>query len=263
MIDASAEVEKTLTTALQRTKTGDCPTRLAAAIEHAVFPGGARIRPQLCLAIAGACGSDRPRIALAAATTIELLHCASLVHDDLPCFDNAPLRRGKPSVHAAYGERIAVLTGDALIIAAMQTLADCIAETPRRAADLFKIICPGAGIPTGLVAGQARECEPRVGLRDYQSAGSGALIVAASMAGAAAAGCPAEPWRELGLRLGQAHVTAASLQRDPLATTEKLKYLVGRAVDAIPACPRAAELRLLIILEARQYMSATPTRRVA
>jgi geranylgeranyl diphosphate synthase type II len=55
-----------------------------------VFPGGARIRPQLCLAVANACGDDDPTLADAAAVAIELLHCASLVHDDLPCFDDAP-----------------------------------------------------------------------------------------------------------------------------------------------------------------------------
>ena len=54
---------------------------------------------------------------------IELLHCASLVHDDLPCFDDAPIRRGKPSVHRAFGERLAVLAGDALIVLAFETLA--------------------------------------------------------------------------------------------------------------------------------------------
>ena len=54
---------------------------------------------------------------------IELMHCASLVHDDLPCFDDAALRRGKPFVHKTFDERIAVLTGDALIVLAFQTLA--------------------------------------------------------------------------------------------------------------------------------------------
>ena len=59
------------------------------------FPRGARIRPRLCLAVAGACGDDDPASAEAAAAAIELLHCASLVHDDLPCFDDAdPPRQG-------------------------------------------------------------------------------------------------------------------------------------------------------------------------
>ena len=87
------------------------------------FPGGARIRPRLCLAVAQACGEDQPAVTDAAAAAIELLHCASLVHDDLPCFDDAPIRRGKPSVHRAFGEQLAVLAGDALIVLAFETLA--------------------------------------------------------------------------------------------------------------------------------------------
>jgi hypothetical protein len=95
-----------------------CPRTLAAALTHAVFPGGARVRPKLCLAVALANDCDAPALAAAAAASVELLHCASLVHDDLPCFDNAAERRGVPSVHALFGEPIACSTGDALIVAA-------------------------------------------------------------------------------------------------------------------------------------------------
>ena len=95
----------------------------AAAMRHAVFPRGARIRPRLCLAVAAACGEDAPGVTDAAAAAIELLHCASLVHDDLPCFDDADTRRGRPRVHRAFGEPLAVLAGDALIVLAFQTLA--------------------------------------------------------------------------------------------------------------------------------------------
>ena len=62
-------------------------------MRYAVFPRGARIRPRLCLAVAAACGDDDPALSDAAAASIELLHCASLVHDDLPCFDDADTRR--------------------------------------------------------------------------------------------------------------------------------------------------------------------------
>ena len=102
--------------------TAQCPPLLAQALNYAVFPGGARVRPKLCKAVALANNSSDVGLANAAATAVELLHCASLVHDDLPCFDDATQRRGKPSVHAKFGERIAVLTGDALIVAAFQTL---------------------------------------------------------------------------------------------------------------------------------------------
>jgi geranylgeranyl diphosphate synthase type II len=125
-------IEQALEAAVTPCEIRGAPPRLAAALRHAVFPGGARVRPQLCLAVAAACGNDRPALAEAAAVAIELLHCASLVHDDLPCFDDAPLRRGLPSVHAKYGERIAVLAGDALIVRAFDVLAAAAAEETRR-----------------------------------------------------------------------------------------------------------------------------------
>jgi hypothetical protein len=123
MQDPLLDCEADIRDYLAEHTTTQCPPLLAQAMEYAVFPGGARVRPQLCMAVALANNSsDRP-LAAAAATAVEFLHCASLVHDDLPCFDDATERRGKPSVHAKFGERIAVLTGDALIVAAFQTLA--------------------------------------------------------------------------------------------------------------------------------------------
>ena len=80
---------------------GDAPSKLRAALDHAVFPGGARIRPTILVSVARACGDDRPHLTDAAAAALELIHCASLVHDDLPCFDDADIRRGKPTVHRA------------------------------------------------------------------------------------------------------------------------------------------------------------------
>src|SRR3954470_2416047 len=115
-MDAATRIELALTVAVTRAEAPGCPPRLGAALRHAVFPRGARIRPRLCLAVAAACGDDDPTAAdaAAAAAAVDLLHCASLVHADLPCFDDAPTRRGKPSVHRTFGEPLAVLAGDAL-----------------------------------------------------------------------------------------------------------------------------------------------------
>ncbi|MEE7477910.1 polyprenyl synthetase family protein, partial [Methylobacterium hispanicum] len=122
-MDPGRRIETALEVAVSSAEAPGAPPLLAEAIRYAVFPGGHRIRPRLCLAVARACGDDDPEAADAAAVAIELLHCASLVHDDLPCFDDAPLRRGKPAVHVAYGPALAVLTGDALIVAAFEALA--------------------------------------------------------------------------------------------------------------------------------------------
>ena len=87
--------EKVLEAALSRAADDQCPPKLAEALRYSVFPGGARVRPQLCLAVAGAnLGSD-PMLASTAGAAIELLPCASLVHDDLPAMDNDKYRRGK------------------------------------------------------------------------------------------------------------------------------------------------------------------------
>ena len=179
-------IEQSLAVAIACGEAEGCPPKLAGAIRHAVFPGGARIRPQLCLAVAQACGDDDPALSDAAATAIELLHCASLVHDDLPCFDDATTRRGRASVHFAFGESLAVLAGDALIVRAFQTLGAAASRSPLRLPALLSTIASSTGMPHGIVAGQAWECEPRVLLSDYQRAKTGSLFSAATIAGAQA-----------------------------------------------------------------------------
>jgi geranylgeranyl diphosphate synthase type II len=277
-------IEQTLATAISSGESPDCPPKLAGAIRHAVFPGGARIRPQLCLAVAQACGDDDPQLSEAAASAIELLHCASLVHDDLPCFDDSPLRRGRASVHYAYGESLAVLAGDALIVLAFQTLAVHAARAPLRLAPLIATIAGGVGMPVGIVAGQAWECEPRVSLAKYQRAKTGALFAAATMAGAQAAGAPAAPWRALGECLGEAYQAADDIRdvagdprvlgkpigRDvallrPSSASElgldgaiaHFDLLVRHAIAAVPDCPGAEQLRALVRMEAERLVPQT------
>lgn len=266
-------IEQALDRAVALAQGPGAPPLLASALRYAVFPAGHRIRPQLCLAVAGACGDADPESADAAAAAIELLHCASLVHDDLPCFDDSALRRGKASVHAEYGAPIAVLTGDALIVHAFATLGPVAARDPARMATLLGIVTEAVGSPGGIVAGQAWECEVAVPLADYQRAKTGALFVAATRAGAASAGVAAEPWRMLGDKLGEAYQVADDL-RDVLCDSDelgkpigqdavrlrpnaaaqlgvggakaRLEELVRAAVESIPDCPGAMELRALI-----------------
>lgn len=257
------------------------PRGLAAAVRHAVFPGGARVRPKLCLAVAMACGDAYPRLADAAAASIELLHCASLVHDDLPCFDDAATRRGRPSVHAAYGERLAVLAGDALIVRAFQTLALAGALAPAHLVPVMTIIGDAVGMPFGIVAGQAWECERIVDLETYQRGKTGSLFSAATAAGAAAAGGDGLAWRRLGDCIGEAYQVADDIRdvagdavelgkptgRDaalgrPSAVAElgltgalaRFEQLVCDALDAIPDSPGRRALAALIVAEARRLL---------
>jgi geranylgeranyl diphosphate synthase type II len=290
-MDATQRIEQALANALECWETnGIDPPRLAAAMRHAVFPGGARIRPRLCLAIAAASGDPDPDVTEAAAAAIELMHCASLVHDDLPCFDNARTRRGLPSVHAAFGERIAVLTGDALIVLAFETIAKGAAHQPERMLALLLTLSRGVGAPHGIVAGQAWECEPNVDLRVYQRAKTGSLFVAAVTAGAQAAGGNPIPWQALGERLGEAYQVADDI-RDVVATAEALgkpvhqdeelgrpnavdqlgldaalerfDSLVAKASAAIPRCAGAPMLRQLIRAEAQRLIPEEFQRRAA
>jgi len=220
-------IDQAVARALQSAEARGAPPRLAAAIRHAVLPGGARIRPQLALAVAAACGDDAPALADGAAAALELMHCASLVHDDLPCFDDALLRRGRPSVVAAYGERCAVLAGDALIVMAFEALAVGAAQAPSRLPALMAVLAARVGMPRGIVAGQGWECEDWVALPDYQRAKTGSLFAAATEMGAMAAGADAAPWRAFGECLGEAYQIADDI-RDVAADEQTIGKPVGR-----------------------------------
>lgn len=93
------------------------PDKLFEAMEYSLSSGGKRLRPALCLAAADSCGCRRAD-ALPMALGLEMFHSASLIHDDLPCMDDDDLRRGRPSSHKMFGEAMAVLAGDSLLIEA-------------------------------------------------------------------------------------------------------------------------------------------------
>lgn len=213
------------------------PPRLRAAMHHAVFPAGGRLRPRLVLRTAEACGNEDPRAAVAAAIAIELLHCASLVHDDLPCFDNAAVRRGLPSVHAKFGEALAVLTGDALIVAAFDALCLGCGQRGERLGPLVATLSTGVGAVRGLVAGQAWESEACADLRRYHRTKTGALFEACVAAGAIAGGGSPSAWRLLGRRLGEAYQVADDIS-DFVGTPNALGKPVGQ--DALLGRPSAA-----------------------
>jgi geranylgeranyl diphosphate synthase type II len=278
---AGTRIEAALEAALDRGESGVAPPKLAGALRHAVFPGGARLRPHLTLAVAQACGDDAPELTDSAAVAVELLHCASLAHDDLPCFDDATLRRGRPSVHAAFSEPVAVLAGDALIVMAFDGVARAGALRPDRLAPLILAITRAVGMPAGIVAGQAWESEPDPPVEAYHRAKTGALFVAAVTCGAIAAGADPLPWRALGDHLGAAYQVAddlldavsdagdaeagggkptgrdAVLGRPNLVAQiglagayARLEALVAQAAAAVPDCDGAESLRGLVRAQA-------------
>ncbi|TFG45061.1 MAG: hypothetical protein E4H41_06065 [Gemmatimonadales bacterium] len=258
-----ARVESALRVALGRLTAAGCPPKLALALRDALFPAGHRLRPTLCHAVADALGEDEPQLLDATAVALEMLHCASLIQDDLPAFDDARERRGRPALHAAHGEALAILASDALILGAINSVAMVAHLRPERTGRLIALLSAAAGAPRGLVAGQAWESEPQIDLGRYHEAKTGALFEASTMAAALACGHEPEPWRALGHHLGLAYQTAddlkdatgpdeedATLGR-PNAALElgheharaRLKRQSRLAMRAIPAVNGAARLR--------------------
>ncbi|WP_299786648.1 polyprenyl synthetase family protein [uncultured Marivita sp.] len=266
---------------------GTAPAKLSDALHYACTPGGARIRPTILMSVAMACGDDSPKVADAAAAALELIHCASLVHDDLPCFDDADLRRGKPSVHRAYSEPLAVLTGDSLIILAFEVLALAAEHSPDRAIRLIRALSRQSGMPHGICAGQGWESEAKIDLSAYHKSKTGALFIAATQMGAIAAGQDEEPWYELGARIGEAFQVADDL-RDALYDSEVLGKPVGQddlhgrpnavtvlgvdgaqsrlrdilsgAISSIPSCPGEAQLAEMVRMQAERLTPVLETR---
>jgi farnesyl diphosphate synthase len=142
---------------------GDSRDRLYEAMRHAAIGGGKRLRPLLTIAASRLFAIDLVR-ALRAGCAIEAIHVYSLIHDDLPCMDDDDLRRGKPTLHKAFGEAEAVLAGDSLHALAFEILAHpATHEDPWVRSDLALELAKAAG-PAGMAGGQmmdlASEGEP-------------------------------------------------------------------------------------------------------
>ncbi|MEW6082612.1 MAG: polyprenyl synthetase family protein [Bacillota bacterium] len=177
-----------------------CPDALLAAMRHALMGGGKRLRPVLCLASSEACGVKAAAV-LPAALSLEMVHAYSLVHDDLPCMDNAEIRRGLPTVHKAYGEATAVLAGDALLTLAFEVLSEKAREAKGAWPGIILELARAAGC-TGIIAGQVADATPcpvsREFLLEVHRKKTGALFQAAARMGAMAAGASPETLSLLG-----------------------------------------------------------------
>ena len=219
LAERRAMVEAALERALE--PASEVPPRLHEAMRYAVFSGGKRVRPVLSLMACEAAGGA-PERALPFACALELIHTYSLVHDDLPAMDDDELRRGRPTVHVAFDEALAILAGDALLTEAFR-LAAAGALTaglePARALGVVAAIAVAAGAG-GMVGGQVADLEAEGIVADEALVASihrrktAALIAAAIEAGAVAGGASDDDLRALnayGAALGLAFQVADDL----------------------------------------------------
>ena len=164
-------------------------------MRHGVLNGGKRMRPLLVYATGNAFGADDDALDTAAAA-VELIHCYSLVHDDLPAMDDDTLRRGQPTVHVAFDEATAILAGDALQSLAFEVLADASLSAEQRVAMLAELA--RASGASGMCGGQALDIdasgsgiEQAIDIQQLErlhALKTGALLRAAVRLGAIAAG---------------------------------------------------------------------------
>ncbi|MBP8020004.1 MAG: polyprenyl synthetase family protein [Agitococcus sp.] len=168
-------------------------SHLSTAMRYAVLNGGKRVRPALAYASCLACGGTLAN-ADSAAGAVELVHCYSLVHDDLPCMDDDDLRRGLPTCHKAFDEATALLAGDTLQALAFVALTGSDLDNTQKARQVQQLASASANMAVGQaldLAGEGQQLS-LVELERIHHHKTGALIRASVLMGAIAAGCDDE-----------------------------------------------------------------------
>jgi farnesyl diphosphate synthase len=242
------------------------PARLRDAMAYAVLGGGKRLRPLLVVESAGLFGVDF-HYALNAGIAFELLHCYSLVHDDLPAMDNDDTRRGKPTVHKAFDEATAILAGDALQTLAFDVLTrETTHSDPAVRTALVRCLAAASGIG-GMAGGQMLDLEAEGRFSDdktpppltieeierLQRMKTGALLSACCRAGGILGKADSDAQRALD-RFGRAIGFAFQLA-DDLLDVEGSAEEVGKAVGKDAALNKATLVSTLGPLAARRKLN--------
>ena len=251
--DTAREVEETLDAILP--SEGGHEARLFDAMRYATLGGGKRFRPFL-VAQSAALFSVSRSSALRVAAAIELVHCYSLVHDDLPAMDDDDLRRGRPTAHIQFDDATAILAGDALLTLAFEVLADRRThESGGVRADLVAALAMAAGA-RGMVGGQILDLAAETteldigGITRLQRLKTGALIAFSCEAGAILGRASAEPREAL---RGYAHDLGLTFQiADDLLDVEGTIEETGKAVGKDAAAGKATFVSILGIERARE-----------
>ncbi|OYW50083.1 MAG: geranylgeranyl pyrophosphate synthase [Rhizobiales bacterium 12-68-15] len=209
-------------------------------MRHGSLDGGKRLRPFLVIEAAALFGLA-PEQAVTAGCALECVHCYSLIHDDLPSMDNDLLRRGRPTVHAAFGEATAILAGDSLLTLAFDLLSGPDAHPdPARRIELVRVLARASGLggmaggqildlaAEGRFAGGTRLALTLGQIRDLQAMKTGALLAAAVDMGAVLGGAGPEARAALAA-YGRA-VGAAFQIADDILDLEGSAEAMGKAV---------------------------------
>ena len=234
---------------------GDARDRLYEAMRHAAIGGGKRLRPLLLIATASLFNVDRYAM-LRAAAAIEAIHVYSLIHDDLPCMDDDDMRRGKPTVHRAYGEATAVLAGDSLHALAFEILASTDTHSdPFVRSELIATLALASG-PDGMAGGQMMDLAAETSDFDLatvtrmQALKTGALISASVEMGAILGRLPPEGRTHL---RGYARDIGLAFQiADDILDIEGDEELAGKALHKDDAAGKATFVSLMGLERARE-----------
>jgi geranylgeranyl pyrophosphate synthase len=258
-----ARIDAVLSERLPQPAREEDPGRLIEAVRYSLLAPGKRVRPLMALAAAEALGREPGEAVLMAAAAVEMIHCYSLIHDDLPAMDDDDVRRGKPTNHKVYGEAIAILAGDGLVTLAFEWLAQAalLERGPDAAAHYLRAsraLASGAGM-WGMVRGQARDLgEPApatlAAIERLAGEKTGALFRAAAEVGAAVGGGSDAQIAALG-RFGECYGVAFQHADDAddvenVAFAEQASRRSGELLDEATAAlsgfdERALPLRLL------------------
>ena len=249
---------------------GDARDPLYAAMRHAAIGGGKRLRPLLVTATAALFHVDRD-VALRVGTAVEAIHVYSLIHDDLPCMDDDDMRRGKPTVHRAFGEATAVLAGDSLHALAFEILANSRSHTdPFIRSELIATLAMASG-PDGMAGGQMMDLEAEKTIFDLptvtrlQALKTGALIAASVEMGAILGHIPPEGRahlkgyaRDIGLAFqiaddildveGDPELAGKALQKDADAGKGTFVSLMG--------LDRAKQQAAMLVAQANEHLAS-------
>ncbi len=207
------------------------PEMLHRAMRYSLFAGGKRIRPVLCLEAAYAVCEGVPGVETAACS-LEFIHTYSLIHDDLPALDNDDYRRGKLTSHKVFGEAMAILTGDALLTLAFETLSKMDGVPDDRKTRAIAELATAAGTVGGMIGGQVADLEgegkpPNAQLLEsIHRAKTGALLRASVRMGAIYAGADARQLEAIS-RFGE-HIGLAFQIVDDILDVEESSEALGK-----------------------------------